>query len=308
MDKISIIVPVYGDKRLVKMLYDKLIAVLSTMSVTWEIILVNDCCPYGSGEEIEKLALIDNNVKFIDLSRNFGQHIAIKAGIDNCIGDYVVVMDCDLQESPENIIKFYKKIKEGYDIVYSYREKREKETFIKKIYSKISHYLLNKMSDFPIHKNMSDFTIFNKKVADSLKSFSEQNFVFSNVLAWSGFNSTELPIIQEKRAVGNSGYNLIKGLKLFLYLLINNSNKPLIFAAICAFLMFIFSMLFVIKLVIDYFINSRPLLGWTSLMTSIFFVSSLLFAYLSILGLYIGQIASGVRRRPLYIIKKKINI
>ena len=139
-DTISIVSPIYGDKRNVRLLYDALISVLTEMDVNYEIVLVNDGCPYGSGEEIEKLALTDIHVKFIDLSRNFGQHYAIKAGIDYAKGNYVVVMDCDLQDNPQYIPKFYAKIKEGYDVVFGARVKR-RDSFLKKFLSNVFEFV-----------------------------------------------------------------------------------------------------------------------------------------------------------------------
>lgn len=306
-DSISIVIPVYGDKNLVKKLYDELIKVFSLIDADFEIIMVNDACPYGSGEEIEKLALEDKRVKFIDLSRNFGQHYAIKAGIDNANGDYVVVMDCDLQDNPKDIVKFYAKIKEGFDIVFGIRIQR-KDTFFKKLCSNTAAFITNTFTDYSLMKNQGNFSIFSKKVLFELKNCNEQNFVFSTVLAWLGFDTAYIEIEQEQRAYGNSGYNFLKGIKHFIYILISNSNKPLVFAAFCAFLMFLASFLFCGKLLFEYYLLGHKAVGWTSIMLALFFISGLIFAYLSLLGLYIGQIARGIKNRPLYSIKRRVNL
>ena len=306
-DLISVISPVYGDKRNVRLLYDKLTSVLTKMDVDYEIILVNDCCPYGSGEEIEKLALADTHVKFIDLSRNFGQHYAIKAGIDYAKGDYAVVMDCDLQDNPEDIPKFYEKIKEGYDIVFGVRKTRQDSKF-KKFLSFCFGFVQKHLSDFHSDYNHGNFSIISKKVIDSFKIINNYNFNYCTQLYFLGYNPQYIDIEKEQRAEGESGYNIIKGMKLALKSLISNSNKPLIFAAYCSFIMFVLSFCFIIKLVFDYFIFHNRLLGWTSIMASLFLIGGLLFVYLSILGLYIGGIFQEVKNRPLYIVKKTINI
>ena len=308
MDKISIVIPVYGDKRLVKMLYDELIKVLSEMPVTYEIIFVNDCCPYGSGEEIEKLALQDKNVKFIDLSRNFGQHYAIKAGLDNASGDYAIVMDCDLQDNPKNIVSLYNKIKEGHDIVLGYQKEYQINP-IKKFFSAGAHYVSELFMEHPVKKEVGTLSIISNKVLKQIQEFDEQNFVYMVVLCWLGYKPAYVEIIKEERKLGKSGYSFFKNIKLLFNVLINNSNSPLlIFNMICSFAMFLFSILLIVKLIIDYHFMSKPLVGWTSLICSIFFVGGVISLCLTILSMYIGQIANGVRKRPLYVIKRKINL
>lgn len=309
-DLISVVIPVYGDKKLVKILYEKLVSVFSRMPVDYEIIEVCDACPYGSADEIRKLAKKDKRVKFINLSRNFGQHLAIKAGLDYASGDYTVVMDCDLQDNPEDIVRLYKKIKTTkVDVVFGEREKRE-ESFIKKLYSKIAHFLIYNLSDagYPKVRDISNFSIFNKKVLHTLQACNEHYFVFAYVMFYSGFSLDFIKISQKKRAAGKSGYNFFRGLNFFKNALVSNSNKPLIFAGMCSFLMFVFCGLFILKLLFDYFVFGQRLLGWTSIMISIFFIAALLFAYLGILGVYIGQIFKMSQGRKIYMIKEKANL
>jgi len=306
-DLISVISPVYGDKRNVRLLYDKLTSVLTKMDVDYEIILVNDCCPYGSGEEIEKLALADTHVKFIDLSRNFGQHYAIKAGIDYAKGDYAVVMDCDLQDNPEDIPKFYEKIKEGYDIVFGVRQARQDSGFKKLLshcYGIVQNFFTEVQTDVPT----GPFSMVSKIVLKNLQSIYLYNYDYRSLLLSLGFRRGFVDSKKDSRAEGESGYNFIKGIKLAFKSLISQSNKPLVFAAYCSFGMFLFSTLLVVKLFFDRIVLGQRLLGWTSIMASIFIIGGLLFAYLSILGLYVGGIFSEVKDRPLYVVRKTINI
>ena len=309
-DLISVVIPVYGDKKLVKILYEKLVSAFSRMPVDYEIIEVCDACPYGSADEIRKLAKKDKRVKFINLSRNFGQHLAIKAGLDYASGDYTVVMDCDLQDNPEDIVRLYKKIKTTkVDVVFGEREKRE-DSFFKKLYSKIAHFLIYNLSDagYPNVQDISNFSIFNKKVLQTLQACQEHYFVFAYIIFYSGFSIDFIKISQKKRVAGRSGYNFFRGLNFFKNALVSNSNKPLIFAGMCSFLMFVFCGLFILKLLIDYFIFDQRFLGWTSIMISIFFIAALLFAYLGILGVYIGQIFKMSQGRKIYVIKEKANL
>lgn len=304
---LSVVIPVYGDKDLVKMLYEKLISAFSKINVDSEFIMVNDACPNGSGYEIEKLAAKDKRVKFIDLSRNFGQHYAIKAGIDHAQGDWVVVMDCDLQDNPDDIIKFYNKAKDGYDIVFGVREKRA-DNFVKKLLSFAYRKMENSLNEYCSRYNIGNFSIISRKVAQEFKKINNFNFNYMTIINWLGFNVGYVAISKEERLVGRSSYNFYKGIKLALSSFISNSNKPLVFAAYCSFVMFLFCLFFIVRLIFDYFLFNKPLLGWTSIMVSIFFIGGSIFAYFSILGLYIGGIFKEVKSRPLYVIKKSINL
>ena len=184
---ISIIIPVYGDKNLVLLLYSKLQQSLSLIeNIEYELIMVNDNCPYGSGLEIEKLALVDQKVKFIDLTRNFGQHYAIKAGIDHANGDYALIMDCDLQDNPEDIIKFYHKIEEGYDVVLGIRVQR-KDNFLKKFISRSYRCVEKFLSDYSAGKDCGNFSMISKKVIAEFKQMKDYNFNYITVINFLGF-------------------------------------------------------------------------------------------------------------------------
>ena len=306
-DLISVVTPVYGNKILVEKLYKAILVSMSKIDVDYEIIMVNDCCPYGSGEEIERLAKLDNKIKFIDLSRNFGQHIAIKAGIDNAKGDYIIVMDCDLQDNPEDIPRFYKKIKEGYDVVFGERIARQ-DNIVKKLHSWAFRLLYKQLSDFYIEKKVGTYSMITKEVASQISLINTKNFEYGGALLYLGFKKAYIPIKKEERKIGTSGYNFYKGIKLALGSIIQNSNKPLVFAVYCSFAMLIFSFIFVLKLVYDKISHHTTLMGWTSLMVSIFFIAGLLFAYLALLGLYVGNIFQETKSRPVYTIKKKLNL
>ena len=306
-DLISVVIPVYGDKVLVSALYNALILTFDKMDVDFEILMVNDNCPYGSGEEILKLALEDKRLKFIDFSKNYGQHNAIKAGIDHCSGDYLVVMDCDLQDNPEDIIRFYSEAKKGYDIVFGDRAERNDST-VKRFLSKAFNVLTRILMENSTNRSFGNFSIINKKIINELKKIHSAQFEYVSTTFSLGFNTSFIEITKEERQVGKSSYNIIKGIKLALITIGLNSTKPLSFAIACSVIMFLFSFAFLVKLVIAYSAYSEPLLGWTSLMVSIFFIAGFLFAYLAILGLYIAQIVNNVKGRPLYCIKNKVNL
>ena len=307
-DFISVITPVYGERELVSVLYNEITKVISDIDVDYEIIMVNDGCPFGSGEEIEKLAQSDKHVKFIDFSRNFGQHNAIKAGLDYSNGDYAVIMDCDLQDNPKYIPDFYKKIKENdFDIIFGKMKSRNDNT-IKKLLSNVFNYINKKCGNFSQNEKISNFSIISKKVISKIKSINNYAFSYPSVLNWLGFKTGFIEVFKDNRILGKSKYNLFKSIKLALSVIISNSNKPLMFAVFCSMFFLTCCFIFIIKLIIDYYTKGIPIIGWTSLMVSIFLIGGLLFAYLSLLGLYIGNIFTEVKKRPLYIVKKTMNI
>lgn len=307
-DLISVVSPVYGDKRNVELLYTAITNALEhNDDFDFEIILVNDGCPYGSGEEIRKIAQIDKRVKFINLSRNFGQHNAIKAGLDYAKGDWAVVMDCDLQDNPKDILRFYEEAQKGYDVVWGIRAKR-KDSLFKLFLSKAYQSVEKRLSNYVSNYDHGNFSIISKKVLNEFKQINNHNFNYCTIIHYLGFKTSYIEIEKYERAEGKSGYNIIKGVRLAMKSIIANSNKPLVFAAYCSFIMFLFSIVFTIKLLFDYFVYGNKLLGWTSVMVSIFLIGGLLFAYLAILGLYVGGIFKEVKHKPLYVIRETMNL
>lgn len=302
---ITIVSPVYGDKKNVKLLYESLKHVLTELKIEYEIILVNDCCPYGSGEEIAKIAAIDKNVKLIDLTRNFGQHNAIKAGIDYSKGDYIVVMDCDLQDNPADIIPMLAKLKEGFDVVFGIRKERI-DNFSKKFISKSFRFVEKFLSHYVAKQDHGNFSIITRQVADEFKKINNVNFNYRTIIYYLGFKIGYIDIIKNKRAEGKSGYNLYKGFKLAIKRIIANSNKPLSFGLLCILIIFIEIILTIIKLFFDYG-NQIPI-KMDIILLSVYFVAALLFIYLFIMSIYIGAIFSEVKQKPLYVIKKTLNI
>ena len=243
--------------------------------------------------------------------KNVGQHLAIKAGIDACSGDYAIVMDCDLQDNPKEIPNFYNKIKEcGADAVWGRRISRQ-EGFLKKLYSKTASMISSKLSDANVSeddKHCGNYSIISKKIIDELKQRNEPYFVFGTIVSTLGFSKQYLKIEQESRACGKSGYNFFKGLKLFLRILINNSNKPLLFSALCAVILFVLCGVFTLKVIIWHILFGQRIVGYTSIMASIYLIGGLLFLNLGLISLYIGQIFKMTQNRPIYMIKKKVNL
>jgi len=305
--KISVVSPIYGCKECLFELYDRLVKTLSQITENFEIILVNDACPQGSWERIVLLCAKDPRVKGINLSRNFGQHYAITAGLDHAEGDWVVVMDCDLQDRPEEIIKLYNKALDGYDIVFGRRAQRQ-DSFIKRFGSMAFNRVLEYFTETKHDNSIANFGIYAHKVIETINRYREHSRDFLLFAQQVGFKKAEIDIEHAPRAYGESSYNFSKLFRLAIDSIISHSNKPLRLSIQLGFFIALTSIIYAGWLVIRYFFYHTPAEGWTSLMVSMFFMFGLLFAIIGIVGLYIGKIFDEVKRRPLYLIQETINL
>ncbi|MDO9267377.1 MAG: glycosyltransferase [Sulfurimonas sp.] len=304
--EISVISPVYGCRESIQELYEKVTATLQKICSSYEIIFVNDNCPQNSWEVISAIAKNDKNVKAIKLSRNFGQHYAITAGIDYCSGNYVVVMDCDLQDKPQEIEKLYKKALEGYDIVYGRRVERQ-DSFFKSFSSKLFHKTLEYFTESEHDHTIGNFGIYSKKVINALKNLKEKSRDFLLLVKIVGFKKTAIDVEHDARAYGQSSYTLSKMISLAVDSIVSHSNKPLKLIIQLGLMVSMLSFFVAVGLVVAHFTYGFSVEGWTSLMVSMFFLFGLLFGILGVIGLYIGKIFDQVKNRPLYIVDEIIN-
>lgn len=304
--EISVISPVYGCRESIQELYEKVTATLQKICNSYEIIFVNDNCPQNSWEVISTIAKNDKNVKAIKLSRNFGQHYAITAGIDYCSGNYVVVMDCDLQDKPQEIEKLYKKAIEGYDIVYGRRVERQ-DSFFKSFSSKLFHKTLEYFTESEHDHTIGNFGIYSKKVIEALKNLKEKSRDFLLLVKIVGFKKTAIDVEHDARAYGQSSYTLSKMISLAVDSIVSHSNKPLKLIIQLGLMVSVLSFFVAVGLVVAHFTYGFSVEGWTSLMVSMFFLFGLLFGILGVIGLYIGKIFDQVKNRPLYIVDEIIN-
>lgn len=304
---ISVVIPIYNCSGCIDELYRRLVVTLDQINSNFEIIMVNDASPQNDWELIKELINKDGRVKGINFSRNFGQHYAITAGLEYVLGDWVIVMDGDLQDQPEEILKLYTKAQEGYDIVFARRSQR-KDVFIKKIYSNLFNGIFNYLADISKNRSIGNFSICSQEVIRNVNKFTEQSRSYPHFLIWMGFNYSFVDIEHTERLNGKSSYNFSKGLKLATDVIVAHSNKPLRLSIKAGFIIAAFSMLYGLLLIIRYLFFSRPPSGWTSVIVAIFFVGGLLFIQMGIMGLYIGKIFDETKGRPIYIEKEKINI
>lgn len=307
MPRISVVSPVYKGERMVHELVTRVIENVSKITDDFEIILVNDASPDLSWQMILKECAVDKRVKGINLSRNFGQHRAITAGLNYAKGDWVVVMDCDLQDRPEEIPNLYAKGIEGYDVVQGERMER-KDTFLKRLSSISFHYVFDWLTGIQTNNKIGNFGIYKQDVIQQILKMPERDRDFTFLTSYVGFKTIAVPIEHGARFEGKSSYNLSGLLKLAFDCIISNTNKPLKMMVVFGFVMSLLSLLMAIYNVIAYFCGFINVAGFTSTIFSIWFVGGLIMAQLGVVGLYIGKIFDQVKGRPLYIVMDEVNV
>lgn len=272
----------------------------------YEIILVNDGSPDNSWAEICRACAASPRVKGLNLSRNFGQHMAISAGLAYSKGDWVVVMDCDLQDRPEDIPALYQKSQEGWHVVHARRAIR-KEGRLKKLTGKIFHFVFKRLSGQKTDQRIGNFGIFSRKVIDTFNAMPEAARSFESLIRYMGFPSACVDIARDERAEGKSSYSLSKLLRLTFDIILSNSNKPLKMAVYGGFFMSLAAFLLALYNIIAKLSGLITIQGYTTTVFSIWFVGGAILFLIGILGLYIGKIFNQVKGRPLFIVKDELN-
>ncbi len=302
---ISIVSPVYRAEKILPILVSEINLVMERIGEDYEIILVDDRSPDNSWEVMKVLSSQNPKIKSIRLSRNFGQHSAIFAGLTKAKGDWVVVMDCDMQDQPKEIAKLYKKALEGYDIVLGQRENR-KDKFLKKLSSKLFYKVFNYLSGGQFNNEIGNFGIYKKKVIDSILNINDYIKFFPLFINWVGFKSTSIPIEHSSREEGKSSYSISRLLKLAFNVIISFSDKPLRlfinFGLGISILSFILG-IYYLYLAITHRIT-QP--GFSSLILSIWFLSGIIISCIGIVGVYLGKTFDQTKNRPTFIIDEEL--
>jgi glycosyltransferase involved in cell wall biosynthesis len=302
--KYSIVVPVYNGERTLDELYVRIRKVFENITDNYEIVLVDDCSIDNSWEKMKDLREKDKRVKIVHLLRNFGQHNATMCGFNFCKGDYVITMDDDLQNPPEEISKLIEKIDEGHMVVFA-KYKLKEHTKFENTLSKIYHTLIHLILKIPKNIYISSFAIYKSEVirnAISIKS----SYPFLPALicrSTAGNKIVNVEVIHKKREVGKSGYNLFRMFKLSLNLLINYSSFPLILVGVFGFILSIvsigYSTVIILRRIID---PSYGLMGWNSLMVAITFLGGTTLMAIGIIGEYLRRILAEISYEQQYVI------
>ena len=306
--KISVVVPVYNEEKNIEPFINRTKNVLNKIGKDYEIIFVLDPSSDETEAIINKNLKLDKKIKLIVLSRRFGQPSATMAGIYNCNGDKCVVIDCDLQDPPELIYDLNLKMDDGYDVVFAKRKKRKGETFVKKLISKLGYNLINKISEIKIPKDVGDFRIMSSRVISELKKLNESHGFLRGMVAYVGYKQSYIEYDRDERKDGKSKYNKFFGsIKIALNGIIGFSSKPLFLMSLAGFIFAIISFLIGIYYLIIKIIDPEITPGLSSTVLFITFFSGIQLLGLGLLGEYIGRIYDEVKKRPKFIIDKKIN-
>lgn len=305
--EISIVSPIYRGEKMLEELVSRIEKAVSSFTEDYEIILSNDCSPDNSWAKIEEICARDPKVKGVNLSRNFGQPYAVTAGLSYASGKWVVVMDCDLQDRPEEIPNLYKKAQEGWDVVLAKRVVRQ-DKFMKRLSSMAFHTVYDYLSGMKTDKTIGNFGIYCHRIIREYVRIPEYARSFSVLIATLGFKTSYIEVEHAERLEGKSSYNLKKLLTLSLNIIISNSNKPLQMAVVGGFVMSIVSILVAFYNVFAKLFGLIDVPGFTLTIFSIWFMGGMLMSLLGILGLYIGKIFDQVKGRPIFVVRNTLNL
>ncbi len=303
MHIISVVVPVYRAEHCLDELYLRLKEALESISPDFEIVLVEDCGGDNSWQVIERLAASDPRVRGIQFSRNFGQHYGITAGLDHCRGEWVVVMDCDLQDRPEEIPRLYAKAQEGYDIVLARRTMRQ-DPPLKRITSLLFYKIFSYLADIDYDGASGNFRIMSRKVVTNFRRMGEQLRFFGGLVQWLGFPATSIEVEHAERFEGNSSYTFAKLWKLATETIIAYSDKPLRIGVQFGFSMAALALCYGLFILVRALTYGSPIPGWNSLIVSLYFLGGIIIAMLGITGIYLGKTFDESKKRPLYIVRR----
>ena len=310
-ETLTAVCPVYNEEEVIELFYRSLKKTLQQVSDNYKsnIVFVLDKSTDNTLQILENLCQKDKDASVILLSKRFGHQTALLAGLDACKSDIVIMMDSDLQHPPSLIPTMLKKYKEGYELVYTIRTDNKDENFLRTIFSKLFYKILNYFSDIELSNGEADFRLVSKKVYDLFKKeIREQNPFFRGLFFWVGFKRVGIKFSAQKRAKGKSKYNLSRLVKFAFLGIISFSKKPLQIAIYFGLLVSTFSFLFLIYILTLFFLGELMPSGWTTLAILISFFGGVQLVFVGIIGEYIGQILDEVKRRPHYIIERKINI
>jgi len=305
--KYSIIIPVYNEEENINTLYKRVSFVLKKLKEDYEMILVNDGSYDKTSQILFNLNQKDPFLKVINFSRNFGHQIAVSAGLKYCSGNYIAVLDGDLQDPPEILPKFFKKLDEGYDAVYAIRKDR-KENFIKKFCYSFFYRFLKTIANIDIPLDSGDFCVMKKKVVDAINMLPERNRFVRGLRSWVGFKQTGLTYERNKRFAGKSKYGLRKLFKLAFDGIFSFSYVPLQMMFYLGLLSLILSLIgSVIALYFRFFTTAyNKVPGFASTIILLMFVGGLVLFSVGVMGEYIRRIYDEIKQRPQYIIDSTI--
>jgi glycosyltransferase involved in cell wall biosynthesis len=298
---ISVVIPVYRSEESIGELSNRLIRSIEMVTTSFEVIFVEDGSPDNCWRAITDISKLDPRFIGVRLSRNFGQHPAIAAGLELSSGEWVVVMDCDLQDLPEEIPNLYNKALEGFEQVVGVRSNR-KDPFLKKLFSRLYLRTLSRLVGVPINTSVGNFGIYSRRVINVITSLGEQGRTFALLALWTGFSRYELEVEHGARPYGESSYSLKALIRLAFLGIVNHSDKPLKLTLKFGAFVSTISILFGIWISGRQIIWGQSPQGWVSIAALVAFSTGVITGAIGVLGLYIGHIFAEVKNRPKFVV------
>ncbi|MCL2864941.1 MAG: glycosyltransferase family 2 protein [Lachnospiraceae bacterium] len=305
---ISLIIPCYNEEESFAPLYEKLCSISKDMKerygVAFEFLMINDGSRDDTLSKIKEVAHLDSRVKYISFSRNFGKEAAIYAGLQNCNGDYAVVMDADLQHPPDMLPLMYESIvTEGYDCATAYRENREGEPKIRSFFARNFYKLINKIAQVKMTDGATDFSMMTRQVVDAILTMPEYNRFYKGIHSWVGFETKWLPYKNIERAYGTTTWSFTGLFRYSMEGILSFSTAPLVIASLMGIFLFFLSLLVISYVILRTVFFGDPVAGFPTLISVILFVGGGQFFCLGIIGQYISKMYLEIKRRPAYLIK-----
>ena len=305
-EKISIVVPCYNEQESLPIFYKEINRVSNEMNeVDFEILFVND----GSNDDtlniLRKLSKKDSRVKYISFSRNFGKEAGMYAGLSNATGDYVAIMDADMQDPPEMVKQMYNDIqKEGYDCVALYSSEHDDYTIVRKFFTKCWYKLIGAISSTPQVPGARDFRLMKRKMVDAIIEMAEYNRYTKGIFSFVGFDTKWIDYKAPDRVAGKSKFNFIKLFKYAMEGILAFSTMPLVISAFLGLIFCLISFIAIIVIIIKTLAFGDPVGGWPSLACLIMFMGGMQLFFLGIFGMYLSKTYLEVKKRPIYIVKE----
>jgi glycosyltransferase involved in cell wall biosynthesis len=306
MTKLSVVIPVLNEETLIQELIDRVTLNCEKITNDYEVIIVDDGSLDGTWLKISEASKLNIKIKGLKFSRNFGHHYALTAGLHETIGEWVVVMDGDLQDRPEVIPDLYEESQKGYDVVFVSRKNRPEKIHYR-VLQKIFYWFLKSLSGLNFDSSQANFSIINRKVVDAFKAFPENARFYGSTIMWLGFKRTKIFADHGKRLSGKPSYTLKKRLRLASDIILSFSERPLKFAIGVGVILSTISILVAIWVIYAAITWGYSVTGWTSLIFSTFFFSGVILVFLGIIGIYLGRVFQEVKRRPLYVVSERLN-
>lgn len=300
---LSVVVPVFNEEEVLNELHSRLSGVLTSIALRWEVVYVNDGSSDRTFELLTELRRSDDRVAVVDLSRNFGKEIAMTAGLDVSRGDAVVVIDADLQDPPELIAEFVKYWRDGFDVVYAKRTRREGEGWVKRATAHLFYRVIGSLSEVKIPADTGDYRLLSRRAVDALKRVREKHRFMKGLFAWIGYRQKEILYSRKPRFAGKTKWSYWRLWNLALEGITSFTSAPLKIAMYVGFAIALGALVYAVRVIYDTLVHGNPVAGYPSLMVVILMLGGVQLIAIGLIGEYLARVFDESKSRPLYLVK-----